>query len=349
MIFPNIKSFPTYWENGMKLSAEHFQHLEESIEDATRDARAAALMSMSGFGLLPYSPFSVQNAQGNSPQSVRVILNACRALLPGGYRVEILPENVQNLQVPAKGPFVEFVPNPGVRYHLYLSVNEQKRVPSGILLNHPIRHPYLSHDYHLECIPHDRITAVQNLAPNRMKIAEWQDGKVIEGYIPPTLTIKGFPLMEKWYQFLQNQLENIVRIGAHVINENRKRDINRSEFCVPVVNYIRGSQAYFKWKLPNLSPVNLAVYFGDLAGLVEGLIETSDRDFVRNQLKNGNINNLRPSIHELLKPRDIPQEEMALVISNIQKFTASLISVLQTMITTKPPAPRSGERVISSG
>ena len=349
MIFPNIKSFPIYWENGMKLSADHFQHLEESIEDGVRDARATTLVSMSGFGLLPFSPFAVQNAQGTSPQSVRVILNACRALLPGGYRVEILPENIQKLQIPSTVPFVEFVPNAGIRYHLFLSINEQKRVPVGIPQTRPIRHPYLAHDYQLECIPQDRISAVQNLAPNRMKIAEWQDGKVLEGYIPPTLTIKGFPLLEKWYQFLENQLENVVRIGIHVINEHKRTDAARADFCIPIVNYIRSSQGYFKWLLPNQSPVLLAVYFGDLAGLVEGLIETCDRDFIRNILKNGQLNNLRPSIHEVLKPRVIPQEEMALVISTIQRFTASLISTLQALVTTKPPAPRMGERNISSG
>ena len=333
----------------MKLSADHFQHLEDSIEDTNRDIRATALMSIGGFGLLPFAPFAVQNAQGHSPQSVRVILNACRAIMPGGYRVEILPENIQNNQIPSRVPFVEFVPSPSVRYHLFLTVSENKRLPAGIPQTRPIRHPFLAPDYQLECIPQDRLSAVQNIAPNRMKIAEWQDGKVVEGYIPPSLSIRGFPLLEKWYQFLQNQLENIVRIGIHVINEHRRKDVNRADFCIPIVNYIRSSQGFFKWMLPLQSPIHLAVYFGDLAGLVEGLIETSDRDFVRNQLNNGQINNLRPAVHGVLKPRVIPQEEMALIISSIQQFTTSLISTLQGLVTTKPPAPRSGERVISSG
>jgi len=344
MIFSKIKSFPIYWENGMKLSADHFQHLENSIEEANQDLRASSLMALNSFGLIPYSQFVVQNAQGASPQSVRVILNACRAILPGGYRIEILPENIQNLQLPSRAPFVEFVPNSGVRYHLYLSVGQNNRVPSGIPQTRPIRHPFLCHDYQLECIPSDRISAVQNLAPNRMKIAEWQDGKVIEGYIPPLLLIKGHPLMEKWYQYLHNQLENIVRISVHVINEHRSKDKPRAEFCVPIVNHIRSSKGYFKWMLPNQSPVYLAVYFGDLAGLIEGLIESSDRDFVRNQLKNGQINNLRSSALEVLKPRVVPHEEMALVIGSIQKFISSLISTIQGFITPGRRNTPSGER-----
>lgn len=349
MMFPKITSFPIYWENGMKLSAEHFQHLEDSIEDTVRDARATSLLPMGGFGLMPHSPFNVQNAQGQQPNSVRVILNACQAVLPGGYRVEILPENVQKLQIPSAVPYVEFIPSTGVRYHLYLSVDEDKRKPAGIPQTRPIRHPYLAHDYKLEYVSQDKLSAVQSLAANRMKIAEWENGKILEGYIPPCMTINGFQLLNRWYQFLQNQLENMVRIGLQVINEHRKKDVSRAAFCTPIVNYVRSTQGYYKWQLPNQSPAMLAVYFGDLAGLVEGLLDTNDRDFVRNQLKNGELNNLRHSIRNLLKPNVLPLEEMAIIIGRIQKFCESLLLSLQSLITHRAPDLRSGERNISSG
>jgi len=344
MVFPEIKYFPIFWENGMKLSADHFRHLENSIEDSVRDVRAISTLSQSGFGLLPNSPFLVQNAQGAAPHSVRVILKACRAILPGGYRVEILPKNIESLQLPIEAPFTEFVPNPGIRYHLFLSVNKQKRVAAGVPQTRPIRHPYLCPDYQLECISHDRLSAVKQMAGVRMKIAEWQDGKVIEGYIPPTLTIRGFPLLDKWYEFLHNQLENIVRISTHVINETRRKDPVRADFCLPLVHYIRSSQGYFKWKLPDEAPIQLAVYFGNLAGLTEGLIETSDRDFVRNQLNNGQVNNLRSCIYTLLRPETVSLEETAMTIGAIQRFTSSLIATLTGLVTTQAPAPRTGER-----
>lgn len=348
-MFPPIKSFPIYWENGMKLSADHFQHLENSIEDAVRDSRSIGLMAAGGFGLLPNSPFSIQNAQGTSPQSVRVILNACCAVLPGGYRVEIRPENIQRLQYPVKAPFVEFVPSQGVRYHLFLSINEKERKPAGIPQTRPIRHPYLTYEYHLECIPQERVSAVQNLAANRMKIAEWQNGKILEAYIPPTLSVQGFPLLEKWYSFLQNQLENMVRIALQVVNEHRVKDPARSAFCIPIIHYIRGSQGYFKWVLPGQSPLYLVAYFGDLAGLVQGIMETSDRDFVRNRLKNGDINNLQSNIQELLKRRVLPLEDTAVAIAKTQKFTEALLLTLQSLVSYTAPSPRVGDRDIASG
>jgi hypothetical protein len=343
MIFSKIQAFPTNWENGMKLSAADFQHLEDSVEDAMRDSRAIGIAANLGFGLLPYSPFALQNMQGNSPQSVRVVLNACRAVLPGGYRVEILPETAQQLQVPAKLPAIEFVPTAGVRYHLFLSVDERKRVPAGIPQVRPIRYPFLSPDYQLECLPHEKLSAAQRIAPNRMKIAEWQDGKIIEGYIPPVLTIKGFPILEQWHRFFQNQLENLARLSVKIVGEYRASDPGRASFCLPIVQYIRSSQAYFKWVLPSQSPVFLAAYYGDLAGLVEGLIETCDRDFVRNQLEEGQIHGLRRSIHDFLKPRMTPLEEMAIMLTLMQKFGEALKLTLEKLATVKGPGIRQGD------
>ncbi len=333
----------------MKLSAEHFQHLEESVEDAVRDSRSLAASASAGFGLLPMSTLTIRNTEGSSPQSVRMLLESCRAVMPGGYRVEILPENVQQLQLPLRLPSIEFTPMQGMRYHVFLIVNDKRRIPAGIPQARPIRHPHLSPEYALECLPQDKLSAVANIAPNRMKIAEWQNGKIVDGYIPATLTIKGFPLLERWHQFFQNQLENIVRICIQVIHEHRTRDAVRAGFCIPIMQFIRSSQGHFRWALPNLSPVNLAAYYGDLAGLVEGLIEITDRDFVRNQLRDGQANNLRPSIHELSKIRMVPFEEMAIMIALMQKFGEALLLTLRNLTTYVAPVIPTGDKNIVSG
>lgn len=333
----------------MKLSADHFQHLENSIEDAQRDIRALSLVANAGYGLLPSSDFKLQNAQGHNPQTVRVILNACKAILPGGYRVEIVPETMHSMQVPNEPPFVEFTPRMKTRFHIFLSVSSDSRVPAGIPQTRPIRHPYLNHDYHLECIPQDKIASASKITANRMKIAEWQDGKVMDGYIPPTLKIEGFPLLDKWHRYLSTQLENIVRLGSHVINSNRRKEIAKAEFCLPIVHFIRGSQGYFKWSIPQKSPLFLCSYFGDLAGLVEGLIETSDRDFVRNRLENGQAHRLRPIIHQLLGFEKVPLDEMAMNLGRIQQFMEALIQTIQSLEETEAPSLRSGDKNIASG
>ena len=333
----------------MKLSADHFRHLENSIEDSIRDNRAFTASAMRSFGLLPNSPFQIQSAEGREANSVRVVVNACRAILPGGYRVEILPNNVQQVQIPNAAPFVEFKPMLDTRYHIYLTVHESERVPSGIPETRPIRHPYLAHDYQLEALTQHRETAVKDLGANRMKLAEWQNGKIIEGYIPPTLMVQGFPLLDKWYDFLMNQVENMVRICVLILNEYRRKDPPKVEFCRPIIHFLRGAHGYLRWQLPYESPISLAIFFCNLAGLVKGQLESCDRDFVRNQLKNGQLHNLNSAIDELMRPTHIPQEEMALVIRSIQNYCQSMISVLQSLLNIEAPVVRHGERHIPNG
>lgn len=349
MIFEKIKYYPINWENGMKLTSDHFRHLEDSIEDGLRDDRAATTYAMNSYGLLPNSPFILQNSPGQSSQSIRVSLNACRALLPGGYRVEIMPEINKKLLIPTQMPFVEFVPNAGMRYHIFLSVDPDKRIPAGIPETRPIRLPHLCHDYQLECVPHDKAKTALQMASNRMKIAEYVNGKLVEAYIPACLSIKGFPLLEKWFQFFQNQLENIVRISTHVINDQRLKSLPKVEFCLALVRHLRATRQTYRWTLPHSSPINLVTYFGDLASLVESLVDTSDRDFVRNVLKNGQVNDLGANIQDLIKLNNLSHAEMASYILRMKKFTDSLISTLQTFVAVEPPKPRAGERNVSSG
>lgn len=347
MKFPNIEAFPTFWENGMKLSAEHFQHLENSIEDAVRDAQATAVLVSGSFGLLPGSPLELVNSQGSTPQTVRVSLNACRAILPGGYRVELLPQNINQLKIPSVAPFAEFIPVSGIRYHIFLTLDMQKRVPAGIPQTRPIRQPYLSYNYALEAVSQDRFTAIkgQGLKANRMKIAEWQNGKIIEGYIPPTIVIQGFPLLEKWHNYFLTQLENITRISSRIVNEYRNKYVPKVEFCKPIVHHIKSRQGYFKFELPSKAPLNFASYFADLAGLIEGLMETCDRDFVRTQLRNGDIHNLRATMQYVLKASTgSPQEEIAILLSRIQQFIKALLTTLQSLLQVQGPAVAVGER-----
>jgi hypothetical protein len=176
-----------------------------------------------------------------------------------------------------------------------------------------------------------------------MKIAEWQNQKIIEGYIPPVLSVNGFPVLEKWHQYLSNLLENIVRLALQVVAEYRNKDLARLEFCLPVVQFIRGSQGYFKWILPQQSPLYLAGYFGNFAGMVEGLIESGDRDFIRNQLRDGQAENLRPSIHALQKPSAVPLEEMAIMLELIKNFSEAMILTLQHLVKAKSPDRKLGD------
>lgn len=349
MNFPKIDHFPTHWEDGMRLGAGHFQHLESSIEDGLRDARALACVGISGFGLIPGSPFQLMNAAGNAPQSVRVVLNACRAILPGGYRVEILPENIQELEVPVEAPYVEFIPTFGQRYHLFLSVNEDSRVPAGRMESRPIRRPYLAYEYHIECVAHEKRSAFLSGAANRMKIAEWQDGKVLGTYLPATLRIRGNNALVQWHQFFEKELETVVMNCRKVAHEHRSMDMGKHYFAIRILQHIRQRHGHFKWALLDLPPAHLAIHLGDVAGTVMGLLEHADRDFVRNQLDNGNIHDLRKTLEQFLGTGELLHEEILQWYWLARNFLESLNLTLNSLMTKPKTAPKSGERNIQAG
>ncbi len=349
MKFTDKKLFSTNWTDGMKLGSEHFQHLENSIEESFEETSALALIGNMGYGLLPHSLFSLRNSEGQNGRTARVTLEACQAVLPGGARVEIVPSTISALQIPKQAPYVEFIYEAEKRYHLYLTIGIDGRIGAGIPQTRPIREPYLVHDYQLECIAHESLGSFSLPTGNRMKVGEWKSGKLLEGYIPPCIQLSGFHLLEKWFLFFRNLLENTVKIGSHIINEYRSKEPSKSQFCEPIVQYIRGTYGYYRWILPKSSPALFIAYFGDLAGLIKGNLEIQDRDFVRNILKNGDLNNLNQHLNSILSLNEIPLEDLAGVIVRMRKMMESLISTLQMIATHTPPAPRSGERNIVAG
>jgi hypothetical protein len=349
MKFTDKKAFSTNWTNGMKLGSEHFQHLESSIEESLEEASALALLGSTGYGLLPNTPFSLRNSEGQSGRTVRVTLEACQAMLPCGARVEIVPRTISAEQIPKQAPYVEFIHEANTRYHIYLTIGQDGRIGAGVPQTRPIREPYLSHDYQLECIAQDKLSAISAPAGNRMKVGEWKSGKLLEGYIPPCMQLGGFQALEKWFLFFRNHLENTVKLSTHIINEQRRKDPAKADFCEPIVQYIRGTHGYYRWILPEKSPAFFIAYFGDLAGVVKGNLEIQDRDFVRNILKNGDVNNLNQHLSSLLALNEIPLEDMAGVMVRMRRFMDSLLSTLQMLVSHTPPAPRSGERNIVAG
>jgi hypothetical protein len=353
MMFPKIQYFPLYWENGMKLAAEHFQHLENSVDDALRDVRATGLHA-GQYGLLPYSELVLRNSEGAQTGTVRVTVESCRAILPGGRRVEILSENVHEKQIPIQAPFIEFAPVAGMRYWIYLCVDERGLAKAGVPQVRPIRYPYLAPKYYLECLSIQQL--VNGISPqNRMKIAEWSQGKLIENYIPACLTLQGHRLLMEWHRYFQNTLENIVQLALRVMDDFRGKDPHRIAFSQAIIGYIRPSQGYYRLQLPMQAPIHLVAYFTNFAGLIQSLIETCDRDFVRNQLKEGKINELNGHLLNLSSLTALPHDGMSSMIGLVYGFLESVSLTLKALRSSEErkiiqdDLNQKGNRKIASG
>jgi hypothetical protein len=328
MFFPKFQYFPLNWVEGMFLNAGHFQHSDNYFEEALRDARLTALC-LGTYGLLPHSEFRIKLGAGAMPGMVRLVLEACRALLPAGHRVEILPDNVTRQSIPVEYPTTEFVPTPSLRYAIYLCVDLNEKMPVGLPVERPVRNPYLMTKLYLEIVQISQTT--NGFAPNRLKIGEWENGKISADYIPPTLILAGNPKLLEKHQVFQTKMDGIVVAAMQVIDAFRTQDAAKVDFCQPLVQFIRSSWGQYRWHLPTQPPTAWVTYFGDFAGMVKSLIEIGDRDFVKNTLKDGNIHDLLRNVHYLLGLKAIVPEEMASVIVLMERFLESLSLTLQSL------------------
>jgi hypothetical protein len=341
MFFPKFQYFPLNWVEGMFLNAGHFQHSDHSFEEALRDARLTA-MTFGSYGLLPHSEFRIKLGAGAMPGMVRLVLEACRAIMPAGHRVEILPDNVTRKSIPIEYPTTEFVPVPSLRYAIYLCVDLTEKIPVGLPVERPVRNPYLMSKLYLEMVQISQTT--NGFAPNRLKIGEWENGKISADYIPPTLILGGNPKLLEKHQIFQTKMDGIVVTSMQVIDAFRTQDAAKVEFCQPLIQFIRSSWGQYRWQLPMQPPPAWVAYFGDFAGMVKSLIEIGDRDFVKNTLKDGNIHDLLRNVHYLLGLRTIVPEEMASVIVLMERFLESLSLTLQSLKAKQHFMPDHGEK-----
>src|SRR5688572_1749419 len=120
-MLPDIKNFPVNWVDGMKISSRDFIAMENAVTDGLRDAQATRLNEYN-YGLLPTN----HPEADNYPKLVydyvnnQLVLKECRALTPGGQRIEITEAKHERKKFPAQLPAASISVQESGRYDVYL-------------------------------------------------------------------------------------------------------------------------------------------------------------------------------------------------------------------------------------
>ncbi len=186
-MLPQIKYMPVNWVDGMKISRTHLQHLENAISDHIRDA-AGVRMTNYNYGLLPTGIAARQSLDlhvfHDSSGYLKVKVLECRAITPGGVRIEITP---QSKPVESGLALNELKAQ---AYELIIVADPFTRVPFGQPdpEESSIRQPYTTAHYRLDIVPFPRTAhpefSAYSLCVGRLRV----DGEVVklsEQYIPP--------------------------------------------------------------------------------------------------------------------------------------------------------------------
>lgn len=280
----------------MKISSRDFISLENALADGIRDARSLHVNEFS-YGLLPTNHPEVDNY----PKLVfdyaksQLVLKECRALTPGGHRVEITEANFDRRKYPAQLPAVTVSTQESGRYDVYLLLDPSERVGAGEFAeNNPPRYRSVSPKYELSVRVHDGIPIEQE---SILKISELEvrEGRVdvltsSGRYIPPCTSLQALSSLrrehaggeERLKALLQHYLNLCNRMGGETKNESAQEAIQLAEKIVaPVV----ASLSHYRYVLPQYPPLFLVVYFKDYARTVKFLLEKSFRGEVINRYK----------------------------------------------------------------
>ena len=88
-----IKHHQVNWMDGMKINKQHFIDMENSLNDHLMDSMETAMNSYN-YGLLPPLPGKVNSLKtvlsADNQNRIHVKILECRAITPGGARIEIL-------------------------------------------------------------------------------------------------------------------------------------------------------------------------------------------------------------------------------------------------------------------
>jgi hypothetical protein len=277
---PEFKHFPVNWMDGMKISSKEFIAFDSYIQDTIRDLRCHFMHEYS-YGMLPSSNFEVNRypkLQFNSAQS-SIVLMECRAVTPGGFRIEISEKTYESTAFPAQMPSVRITPDMYGVFEVFIVIKDFDRVGAGRYAEDlPPRHKLSAPSYELY-LQRKGENTYGGVIPNTLKISEIElrDGKLSAifsetgDYIPPCTTVSAHHRLKDAHstceQYLTAILEHtktLLSVAAPSIdvNQDAKDAIAVAE---KIGAYIWGSLSKFRKVIPNQSPIELITYFNDLA------------------------------------------------------------------------------------
>jgi hypothetical protein len=208
-----LKHFPVNWVDGMKIKKQHFIDTENAMLDQIRDAISGGLHAQN-YGLLPAKAESKESLRcwfiADNQQQWRIKLTECRAVTPGGARIEIPEHTVHSLKYATTFPEAVYNWDPQHTenvYYILIQVNPFNRQPSGepLLTEDPPRLPYATPEYNLYVAPVSQLPNGQlgsyQMVLGRIFIVDGRP-QLDDDYIPPCSMVSSHPALTDLHQEL---------------------------------------------------------------------------------------------------------------------------------------------------
>jgi hypothetical protein len=287
-----LKYYHVNWIDGMKINKIHFIALENATKDQIKDAIACGLNDKN-YGLLPSlnnksNPLKIVIAIDNQ-KTLRVKIFECRAVTPGGARIEIFENNaaIQGYAVPFPENIFELTGKGDEQIaYITISVDPFSRLPVGNAdpSEEPPRYPFIIPAYQVHIIPEEQLTKKEmgpySLLIGKIRIAD-NKPELLREYIPPCTTVTSFNTLisihaefDKFFGQLELDLLKILK----KISEKEQSNVlsravgNLSEY---LLYFLSTHILEFRWKIIDQPPVFMFEYIARMARLIRNTIDSN--------------------------------------------------------------------------
>jgi len=285
-----LKYFPVNWVDGMKIKKQHFVETENAMLDQIRDAISSGLHAQN-YGLLPAKAESKESLRcwfvTDNQQQWRIKLTECRAVTPGGARIEIPEHTVHSLKYATTFPEATFNWDPQHSenaYYILIQVNPFDRQPSGEPLLHedPPRLPYATPEYQLYVTPASQLPQGQlgsyQMILGRINIVDGRP-QIDDDYIPPCTMVYAHPSLADLHQELDQFLGQLELYGVHIVQKvysrNQNNDLAQVVLYITerLVQYLGTRISQFRWLGIYQTPAAMLEVIAGLARTMKNAID----------------------------------------------------------------------------
>jgi hypothetical protein len=281
MMLPPFKSLPVNWIDGMKINKEHLEQTDNYSKDSVRDAIALQINDFN-FGLCPPTEEGISSLNLNISvdplKIIRVDLKTCRAVTPGGNRIEFGYQSSfkVNNEIEKLTSELIFENTKENNFYVVLYINSFARIPFGQPDNDetPPRHPFVMPEYKIQILPESQIN-LSSIPFNSIILSKLQyiAGKMMvnKNFIPACTMVKCSSILLDEYFKLGNLLgetgKNISIIIAKINEKSQSSTLVKSciALCNQVSDFIATNLGAYRWILSNQPPVYWLNVFLELA------------------------------------------------------------------------------------
>ncbi len=280
----DIKHFRVNWIDGMKISKEHFNDLQNYTQEVVKDT-ASLFLKKDSYGFVS-SHLSISHEYSvniDIHKNISISIQRLRGVAPNGARIEI---NSKTVHVEHNLPFQDFVDEKIEEGYIMITLNPKLNTAFGEqnLEEVPPRSPFLNNSFLFSFVDAKNI-ANTGVVPYQIPIAKikkkndlWE---VNSNYIAPCMTISADPRLIDFYIYTDTFLKKMERSSVKIVQKIASEEYSNPIadiihiVCSNLLNYLGLNITHLNSEKHHNSPKRVVEFIISMARVMKNHIDTS--------------------------------------------------------------------------